>query len=401
MSPPRRRNTQRRQRRAHGSITQRGPEKWGIRWFVGTDYVTGKRRYGSSTINGSRMDAVRALSEACSSVRRDSAAPPTVQEFVARWVTDILAMRVSKKTLRSYSDVIRPLLTSYGSVRLDKLKTSDLQALYAEEVTKGQAPRTVRYLHTVLSQALDYAVNQNLIGLNPAKSDGLTLPRSVRREATVWNIGQTATFLEAVKDSEDYLLWYTLLHTGMRPGEAFGLQWRDFDGNKLRIVRAISEIGGVCEVKEPKTRAGVRSIVLTPEHVALLEAAREQDREAFIFKPRSKAVAQRQTGAGLNGYAHDNRPSARMRFAVALARVNRDRESAGLSPLPLIRLYDLRHSHATALLHSGVHPKIVADRMGHSNITVTLDTYSHVLPTMQEDAMAVYARAFPDSHPKV
>jgi integrase len=237
-------------------------------------------------------------------------------------------------------------------------------------------------------------VHARLLQENPARGP-LALPRKEHREPNVWTGEHISAFLTAVEAEKrlqaDYLLWYTLLHTGMRPGEAFGLKWSDIEGRRLRIVRAVAEAAaGRYEVKEPKTRHGIRSIVLTQEHKRLLEERRGAP-DTFVFSACS--TSSRPKAAHTPEYPHDNRMSARVRFANAVARVNRARVNAELPPLPTIRLYDLRHTHATALLRAAVHPKIVAERLGHANITVTLQTYSHVLPTMQEDAVDAYAQS--------
>jgi integrase len=209
-----------------------------------------------------------------------------------------------------------------------------------------------------------------------------------RREHTVWTIEQTHEFLTAVQEhprlKRDYLLWLTLFHTGLRPGECFGLQWRDLDGRRLRIQRAVSEGSpGEFLLKQPKTRQSVRSVVLTQQHAALLAAERAERAEeadtAHIFQPFTPGR-----------YPFDNRTSARLRFASAIGTVNKARKDAEQEPLPIIRLYDARHSHATALLVTGVNPRVVSDRLGHTSVVITLDTYSAVLPSLQEDALGEY-----------
>jgi integrase len=396
--PARRRRRGARQRRAQGTIVPRGSDRWLIRWFVGQDAVTGKRRYSSRTVKGSKAEAIRALAQECGAVRGEVQDGGTLREFLTRWLADVLALRVSTKTLRSYTGQLTPVIEKLGKklgkLRLDRLRTGDIQALYAALSSQGLSPRTVRYLHTILKAALDHAVHARLIQENPARGP-IALPRKEHREPQVWTGEQFNAFLTAVQGDKrlqaDHLLWYTLLHTGMRPGEAFGLKWADLEGRRLRVMRAVAEAApGRYEVKEPKTRHGIRSIVLTQEHKRWLEARRGAP-DAFVFPACS--TSSRPKAAHTPDYPHDNRMSARVRFANAVARVNRARVKAELTPLPTIRLYDLRHSHATALLRAGVHPKIVAERLGHANITVTLQTYSHVLPTMQEDAVDAYAQS--------
>ncbi|HTK41870.1 MAG TPA: site-specific integrase [Gemmatimonadales bacterium] len=275
------------------------------------------------------------------------------------------------------------------------LSAHDIQAVYNGLSESGLAPRNVRYTHTVLKAALKHAVHVRLMPANPC--DHLSLPRRNHRESTVWTVEQAQAFLQATHDDPklrvDHLLWYTLLHTGLRPGEAFGLQWENLEGNKLRIVRAVAEgkREGDYILKEPKTRRAIRTVVLTEEHAVLLAAYRDGQRPRdFIFKPCDPSRSRRKA---IKTWPHDNRASARLRFSNALARVNRQRVKAELPTLPAIRLYDLRHTHATAMLRAGINPKLVADRLGHASIVITLDTYSHVLPDLQASAVEAYAAA--------
>jgi integrase len=360
---------------------------------VGKHPLTGRRAYKSKTIQGTLAEANRLLAHEYSQVSTGTPGLMTVQMYLYSWLNGVISVTASPKTLRSYTTMLAHAFAAFGDVRLDKLESVDIQRLYMD-LTGTLSPRTIRYLHTILKSALDRAVRSRLISVNPCRGP-VVVPRMVYREPTVWSVEQATAFLAGVKDSSqysrDYLLFYTLLHTGMRPSEALALQWRDVDGRRLGITRAIGEGTkvGTYVLKEPKTRQGRRSLVLTQEHARLLQAAREErgeraDSEAFVFRLRASEDSKHPT--------HDNRMAVRLRFNNACAHLNKVREEAGLTPLPHIRLYDLRHVHATTLLRAGVHPKIVADRLGHANITVTLSVYSHVLPSMQDDAMGVYER---------
>jgi integrase len=397
---PRRRRSPRRQRRPRGSILQVGVDRWQIRWFCGKDPVTQTRRYKARTVRGTRVEALQALAQVVAETQGEIATSRhlTVQNFFATWLTEVVKRKATRKTFHSYSEMIAPLLDSVGAVRLDKLESADLQTYYTDLAARGLSPRTIRYVHTIIKSALSYAEHSQLITRNPAKGPAITMPRIIRRVPTVWSVEQMNTFLEAVKAhprlKQDYLLWFTLFHTGLRPGEAFGLQWRDLSGRRASIQRAVSEAApGEYELKEPKTERSRRAIVLTQDNAALLAA----ERASRITEPATAHIF-RAFGAGEKGakpkYPHDNRTSARLRFASALGTINRARAEAELEPLPIIRLYDTRHTHATALLSTGIHPKVVADRLGHTSVVITLDTYSSVLPSLQEDALGAYERIF-------
>ena len=169
--------------------------------------------------------------------------------------------------------------------------------------------------------------------------------------------------------------------TGMRRGEAIGLRWQDVDleNARLSVRRALIPINREVVISEPKTAKGRRSIALDPATVEVLksQAARQLDEqhewdEAWV-----------ETGlvfTAENGQALDPESVSR-HFRQAMKK----------AMLPAIRLHDLRHTHATLALQAGVHPKVVSERLGHATVSITLDTYSHAIPAMQEEAAALIA----------
>jgi len=196
-----------------------------------------------------------------------------------------------------------------------------------------------------------------------------------------WTKEQLKEFLEAVHDDCLSPLWHTIAMTGMRRGEAIGLRWSDVDleGGRLAVRRALIPINREVVVSEPKTAKGRRVIALDPGTVEVLkaQAARqleEQDDwdEGWV---ETGLVFTAENGAALD-------PESISRYW---------RQAVKKSLLPSIRLHDLRHTHATLALQAGIHPKVVSDRLGHATISITLDTYSHAIPAMQEEAAALIA----------
>ena len=185
-------------------------------------------------------------------------------------------------------------------------------------------------------------------------------------------------FLEALKDERLYALWHTIAMTGMRRGEAIGLRWSDVDleNARLAVRRALIPINREVVVSEPKTVKGRRVIALDPGTVEILkaQAARQLDeqKEWNDVSVESQLVFTRENGAALD-------PESVSRYF---------RQAVKKSMLPQIRLHDLRHTHATLALQAGIHPKVVSERLGHATISITLDTYSHAIPALQEDAAA-------------
>jgi integrase len=201
-------------------------------------------------------------------------------------------------------------------------------------------------------------------------------PRLVRKEMAFLVVGDVLKFLEAAKDSPYYALFCTALYTGMRLSELLGLRWCDVDleAAAISVVQTLYKRCGVCKMVEPKSSHSRRRIALPPSLKSLLRRHRAE-RQA-----QSVLLGEALTGDALVFCHLDGRPLdpgvVSRNFARVLRKAN----------IPHVRFHDLRHTHATLLLKGGVHPKIVSERLGHASINITLDTYSHVLPGLQERA---------------
>jgi len=196
-----------------------------------------------------------------------------------------------------------------------------------------------------------------------------------------WTKEQLKKFLESVAEERLSPLWHTIAMTGMRRGEAIGLRWSDVDleNGRLSVRRALIPSGREVIVSEPKTIKGRRVIAIDPGTIEVLkaQAARQLDEQkewddAWV---ETGLVFTQENGAALD-------PETVTRYF---------RQAVKRSMLPAIRLHDLRHTHATLALQAGIHPKVVSERLGHATISITLDTYSHAVPAMQEEAAALIA----------
>ena len=181
------------------------------------------------------------------------------------------------------------------------------------------------------------------------------------------------------RDDRLYALWHTLAMTGLRRGEALGLRWEDVDleAGRLCVRRAHVPSGREVVVSEPKTARGRRVVALDPETVTVLkgQAARQLQEQRDAGWTETGLVFTNEEGQALHPWV----TSRCFRKAVKEAM------------LPAIRLHDLRHTHATLALQAGIHPKVVSERLGHATVSITLDTYSHAIPAMQEEAAALIA----------
>jgi integrase len=194
--------------------------------------------------------------------------------------------------------------------------------------------------------------------------------------AKAWQVADLKKFLGQAKDDRLYPLWLTLALTGLRRGEALGLLWQDLDltGGRLVVRRSLVPVNAEVIVSEPKTRRGHRTVTLDPVTVAALTTwRREQRREKLRWGPAW-------TNTGLVFTREDGtawRPERVTQIFAALVKKTK---------VPVITLHGLRHTHATLALAAGVHPKVVSERLGHSTVSLTLDVYSHAIPSMEEEA---------------
>lgn len=304
-------------------------------------------------------------------------------EFVEQWLGAV-EPSLRPSSYRRYRDLLsQHAVPIIGHIRLSKLAPLDLQRLYADRLKVGLSSTTVNLIHVLLHRVLKQALRWGMVSRNVTEM--VHPPRRATPEIATWSSEEVTTFF-AVAD-EHYLaaLWRLALLTGMRRGELLGLKWEDLniDQATLAVRRTLSRgQGGTWELGQPKTAAGRRSIALPASCVAVLRKHRpaqnaERLRLGEIWEDHGFVFTNR-TGGPL----HVN--SLEHQFKKLI------RETG----LPKIRLHDLRHTSATLLLGQGVHPKIVQERLGHADISMTLNRYSHVTPDMQRLAADTLDEAF-------
>ena len=235
--------------------------------------------------------------------------------------------------------------------------------------------QTVRLTHVILKEALSHAVTWGLLTRNP--SDAVTPPKPEKQEMEMWDVPIIHTFLEAAKDSPYGDLYHLAILTGMRRGELVGLRWEyvNIDERWLSVASTFQRINGRgIVIGGPKTNSSRRTIALSGDAIDLLKDTRTRQLE------RRLAVGPLWQDNGYVFSQADGKPLHPDKVTNAFTKIVRD------SGLPHLTLKGLRHAHATLLLAAGVHPKIVSERLGHSNISITMDIYSHVMPGMQEAA---------------
>jgi integrase len=370
-----------------GQLIQRGKERFVVRVFLGRD--GGKRRYVNRTVHGRRRDAERVLRDLLAARDRGDLVTPSRQslgDFLRRWLDDYAAGAVAETTLASYRATVRVhLAPAFGAVPLRHLSPAPIQRHMAEKLAAGLSPKTVAYHRTILREALAHAVKWGLLSRNPA--DTTDAPRVARREMRVWDEEQARVFLgEAKRVSPYYRLYLAALLTGARQGELLGLRWEGFDAafGRLAIQRTLYRLGGRLLIKEPKTAKARRTIPLPASLAGELQALRAEQEE------RRRTIGDCPSGlecrVGACPHWHEFglifcQPNGKPLHAHNVAR--RDfRRVLTRAGLPRVRFHDLRHLCATLLLSQGVHPKVAQELLGHSTVSVTLDTYSHVAPAL-------------------
>lgn len=298
----------------------------------------------------------------------------SLSEYLDQWLGTIRES-VRQKTLLQYTQIVHGhIVPMLGKIKLKDLRPDQIQALYNAKMDSGTSARTVILIHAVLHRALKQALKMGIIGRNPA--DAVTRPRFRRKEMRTLSDAQVRSFLSFAEGNRFKVLYWLAVTTGLRQGELLGLKWSDMDwvNRRLRIVRQLQRLSGGLVFSEPKSAAGRRVIVLG---VGTLEKLRNQQDLQFeeLRSAGESWVENDLIFPSTSGTPMD--PSNLYHGFKALLK------TAGL---PDIRFHDLRHTAATLMLQQGVHPKVVQERLGHSDITLTLNTYSHVLPAMQEEA---------------
>ncbi len=306
-------------------------------------------------------------------------ADQTLGAFLKTWLEDTAQLNLRERTYIRYCELMKVhVIPTLGNVKLQKLSPQQLQRLYKTKLDEGSAPQTVKHIHRVLHRALNGALRWGLVGRNVC--DAVDPPRVPKKEMAVLNVEQALQFLAAAKDDPLEALYVLALTSGLRQGELIGIQWRDLDlvKGKLQVRRTVAYVPKKgLTISEPKTAKSRRSVHLTTLAINALKQHRIRQKEVRLAAG-SVWVGEDWVFCNSVGKPVDGSNLLRRSFRPLLARAG----------LPAIRFHDLRHSSATLLLSLGVHPKIVSEILGHSQVSLTLDTYSHVLPSLQEEAFS-------------
>ncbi len=379
-----------------GSIRDRGKHKhcWEVRVDLGPDPKTGKRRRRIETVRGPKREAQRRLAELLVDASKGALAVRpgrlTVRDLLAAWFEGYVSTNCSVRTQDSYRSIVDTHLNpGLGHLPLKNLQPADIQKYYASMLNdKHLSPRTVHHHHRLLSEALKYGVRQGWLVSNPCQMTDPPRPR--KKLMKTLNPAEVRVLLEASRTSTFYPVIVTAVNSGLRQGELLGLRWRDvnLDFAFLSVSQVLYKRRGICEFKEPKSDHSRRKVSLTPT-LALFLRQHQEASEAQALKLGRMLKLDDLVFSGPEG-----RPVDPGTLGKSFRGITR---RAGLK----CRFHDLRHTFASLLLAAGANPKVVSEALGHSSVGFTLDTYSHLLPTMQKAAMTNLDRllgpAMPDS----
>ena len=365
-----------------GSIYRRKDGRWVGQYLVYTAEGPKYRYLYGKTRQAVAGKLTRAMADRDGGLVFD-AGNLTVGEYLERWLEDSVKGTVRASTVERHEINIRVHLTpALGRVKLKTLTPAHVRSLHREKLDSGLAPATVRKIHSTLHKALSQAVADGMMPRNPAD---VKAPRPSPEEIRPLSEAEAGSFLYAAHGDRFESLYVLAITTGLRRGELLGLRWDDADLERgtLRVGRALVREGGRYALGETKTKRGRRRVNLTPRTVNVLKAHRKRQQEertklSGLYEDRDLIFATN-VGTPINPENLVNRS-----FKPLL-------EKAGL---PEIRFHDLRHTCATLLLGRGVHPKIVQELLGHATIAMTLDTYSHYLPSMGDQASGAMGDAF-------
>ncbi len=362
-----------------GTIYPRKNKAGKVIGYRGSYWVNGKRRYVSAK---KKSDAEKLLRQAMSDADRGlifDVGTLTLGVYLQHWLEDSVKDTVQTTTYERYEQIARKHITpQLGDVKLKDITPAHVRGLYKDKL-QSLSPRTVQYIHVTLHKALKQAVRDGLIPRNATQA---VKPPQVRREE-IHPLApeQVKALLDAASGDRLEALYVLAVHTGLRQGELLGLKWEDVDLDEgtLQVRRTLTTAKGGSVLSAPKTKGSKRSVKLSESAIDALRShlqrqLEEIDRVGSLWRENGLIFAS-ETGEPL-----DRRSVTNHRFKPLLKRAG----------LPQIRFHDLRHTCATLLLSKNVNPKIVSEMLGHATIAITLDTYSHVLPGMDDglaDAM--------------
>jgi integrase len=378
--------------RGEGSVFQRKAGLWVGTLTVGYDQKGKRRRravYGAT--KAEVLDKLTRLQHQALTGMLSDPQRLTVAVFLAKWLEDAARPAIQASTHRRYGEVIRLHVgPSIGGTALSRLTPAHVQGMLIAMEKGGASARVRQMTFNVLHRALGQALRWGMVPRNVC--DAVARPRVPRRTMRTLDAGQVRLLLAEAKADRLEALYVLAVSTGMRQGELLGLQWEDvgLDRGVVQVRHQLQELAGRLTLVEPKTVKSRRQVDLPALAVMALMEHRERVRapgrsvgEGYVFTDTEGGPLRKS-----NLLRRSFFPLLNLRNLREDLRKQGVAEEALPKPLPRIRFHDLRHTAATLHLTNGTHPKVVQEMLGHSTISMTLDTYSHTVPSMQKEAAA-------------
>lgn len=338
-------------------------------------------------ISGKSQEAVREKAEALKTARNGGTLFNTegvTLEVYARFWLENKPKAVRTITRESYTHTLeKHLFPELGRLKLEKLTGAHLDGLYRKKLKDGLSTRVCRYVHTLVHGMLAQAVKWDKLPRNVA--DAATPPSLKTKKMEVWTPKDAVQFLDFAQQDRLHAAWYLALFGGLRRGELVGLRWQDVNLEQAQVTvnQTLVAVKGKLEVSEPKTESSKRTISISLDTVAVLQAHLERQN---LERERCGEIWH------TTGYVFTTNigtPINPANFGHAYKRVVR---AAGV---PDIRLHDLRHTSASLAIKRGDSPKVVSERLGHNNVAFTLNNYVKTYGSQRREAALGIADLFP------
>lgn len=380
-----------------GHIRRRGERSWELKFDLGRDPITGKRRIRYvSGFKGTKRQAEIELARLVAQNAAGEGVDPskaTVAEFAERWDRDWASLSVSPKTLERYRQIIRlNVVPHVGSMPIQKLRPVHLVELYARLLRSGGregrplAAASVSYVHRVLHRMLGHAATWGVVTTNVASV--VSAPSAPESEITILTEDQIGATLRGLEGRTLRPIVSFLLGTGARRGEALALRWKDIDLDKsiVRIERSVEQTKGGLRIKAPKTKHGRRNVTVSPWLLAELRAHRTRQQERRLSLGQGRAPDDSLVFARWDGKLRSPHWLSQ-KFAQAMAALQID-----------CTLHGLRHTHVSQLIAAGLDVLTISRRIGHASPAITLDVYGHMFRNTDTRAAEIMQAAFARVH---
>ncbi len=366
---------------ATGNITVRHTKNGETRYEITVEgernKLTGKRNRVFNTIKGSRREANAEMHSMITEMEKGKAmkaSPITIAQWMDTWL-DLYIPNVEETTKVGYKTKIRCYIKpALGNIMMKSLRTEHVQRMVNDMLERGLSPKNIRDTYNNINVAMKKAVTLLMFPYNPC--EGVVLPKLKRYKAKVYDLKMIHQLLDTAEGTDMYLPILLCVTVGLRRGELLALRWEniDFEHNILKVRSNLVRGEDGFIIKAPKSEAGIRDIQIGNEVIS--ELLKEKERYA-------------EDKAELGALFQDNAFIIRQKHGAPMtpdAMSRKWKRFIQAHDLPNIRFHALRHSNATALIQAGVNPRVVQQRLGHSDVSITLNTYTHVLPEMDKDA---------------